>query len=142
MRVEGEEVCCVGRVCDPHGEVLVHRLRGGFGGETNEELAEQRVGGGEGGDVMVVLEFRVKGWVVSCDAGSGTKDGFELSYHYLDANAGALHASGGGQVKKGSICSDVAKTELDFHVGGVEGTLDHVDVSHIGKGDPGAWRCL
>ena len=91
---------------------------------------------------MVVLKFRVEGWVVSCDAGSGAKDSLELSYHHLEADAGAFHAGGGGKVQKGGICGDVAKTELDFHVGGVEGTLDHVDVSHISKGDPGAWRCL
>ena len=124
-----------------HGEVLVHCFWGGLGCKPRKELAEQRICRGDGRDVMVVLKFGVSGWVISCDAGGGTKDGFEFSYHHLDANAGAFHASGGGQVQKGGVCGDVAKTELDSHVGLVEGTLDHVDVSLISKGDPGTRWC-
>ena len=82
---------------------------------------------------MVVLEVRVKGWVVGGNASSCTKEGLEFPYHYLDVDASALHASGGGQVKERGICSDVTKTELDSHVGGVEAALYHVDVNI--KGD-------
>ena len=51
----------------PHREVLIHCLWVGFGDKTREEFPEQKVGREEGRNVMVVLEVRVKGWVVGDD---------------------------------------------------------------------------
>ena len=73
----------------------------------------------------------MEGWVVGGDASSGTEEGFEFPNHYLDADPSALHASGGRQVEKGSIGSNVTKTELCSHVGGGEVALYRVNL----KGD-------